>query len=147
MGSFKPFHVTLNLTPNFSSYLDKTLTTVTKLLKSSSNFSILSSKFTSNPPFPASTLTRLHCRLRIHAPTRTPTTSNAPPNGAALAPIPAMSSFLEPASPAAAAEDMAEESRHENSSSERSESKLESAAACSDRRRNESARTVRELKR
>jgi len=147
MGSFKAFLVTLNLIPNFSSCLDKTLTTVRELFKSSSNFSILWRKLTSNPFFPFSTHTRLHWRLRIQTPIKTPITSIVTPNGAALVPIPASSSFLEAATTVAAEDATAEERRQENSRKERRESKLESAVTCWDRRGNELALTVRELKR
>ena len=69
MGSFKPLRVTRNLMLNFSNCLFKTLTILTELFKSSSNFSILSSKLTSNPSLSHVSLQiLLHCLLLIQAP-------------------------------------------------------------------------------
>lgn len=75
-GFFRPFRVTLNLIPSFSSCLDRTRISVAELLKSSSSLLIFSIKFTSNTPFAVSGKIRFHCRLRIQAPIATPATRN-----------------------------------------------------------------------
>jgi hypothetical protein len=148
IGSFKDFRVTRNLIPNFSSCLDKTLTTVAEFLKSSSNFSILCNKFTSEPentPFTVS----LHFLLLIKAPVKTPTTNINKLHGATLLPIAANNSFFQTEVTATVANTITEERRQESSRKERKESKLESPTWLEteiwDRWRKESAWTVKEV--
>lgn len=131
MGSLRVLRVTRNLIPNFSSCLDKTRIMVAELRKSSSNFSILSSKFTSTTPppplFQVCLHNRCHCRLRIHDPIATPPANNAIPHHAqALFPTNSTSTaFFELKSTARfAARPTKEEARHRNSATERNESKL-----------------------
>ncbi len=131
MGSLRDLRVTRNLIPNFSSCLDKTRIIVVELRKSSSNFSILSKKFTSTIPpllLEVCLQIRLHCRLRIHEPIATPPTNNTIPHHAQTL-FPANSTntafFVELESAARfAARPAAEEARQSNSATERNESKL-----------------------
>lgn len=95
IGSLRVFRVTLNLKPNFSSFLDKARTTVVKLLKSSSNFSIPSNKFTFSPPLASTQHNRLRCRRRIHELRTTVATSRGNPHTKPLSPINNQSAFFE----------------------------------------------------
>lgn len=122
MGPFKSCWVTRNLFPNFSTCLDKTLTTVFELLNSSSSFSIL---FT-NPTFKLSLRIRLHCRFRIHALTTTPPTSiRTTHKTPTLLPFTVViNTFFDEPLAARPTDTTAEENRHDNSIAERRESKL-----------------------
>ena len=126
-GSFKVLFVTLNRIPNFSSFLDKTLVTVTELRTSSSNLSILSIKLTpESSEFGALTRMLLHCRLRIKAPTATAPTNRTDCHTKTLFPNHAMTEFCELEIARLAAnpiEITADEARDKNSTTDRKASK------------------------
>lgn len=124
MGSLRALRVTRNLIPSFSSCLDKTRMIVAELRRSSSNFSTLSSRFTSTPPFTVSRHTRLHCLFRIHAPIATPPANSTTPHTETLFPISTRTAFFQPRLAAIPTETATvDETRQSNSAIERNESK------------------------
>lgn len=128
IGSFKAFLLALTRIPNFSSCLDKTLTIVPELRRSSSNFSILPTKFTPESPLLDTSLhILLHCRLRIEAPIAAAPTNITNCHTKTLFPNHAKNGFCEfeiaefTANPI---EITADEARQRNSTIERTASKL-----------------------